>query len=53
MNFYVNLKIKQEDFVRIIIEATTMEPLQENIDSIDVVLSDEIIAEINTVQAIF
>jgi len=35
-----------------IIGATTMEQLKENIASIDVVLSDEIIAEINAVQAI-
>ena len=35
-----------------IIGATTMEQLKENIASIDVVLSEEIIAEINAVQAI-
>jgi aryl-alcohol dehydrogenase-like predicted oxidoreductase len=34
-----------------IIGATTMEQLKENIDSIDVVLSDEIMAEINAVHA--
>ncbi|TDD99574.1 NADP(H)-dependent aldo-keto reductase [Flavobacterium cellulosilyticum] len=34
-----------------IIGATTMEQLKENIASIDVVLTDEIIAEINAVQA--
>lgn len=35
-----------------IIGATTMEQLKENIATIDVVLSDEIIAEINAVQAV-
>lgn len=35
-----------------IIGATTMEQLKENIATIDVVLSDEILNEINAVQAI-
>ncbi|WP_281227206.1 NADP(H)-dependent aldo-keto reductase [Flavobacterium aquiphilum] len=35
-----------------IIGATTMEQLKENIDTIDVVLSDEILKEINAIQAI-
>ena len=36
-----------------IIGATTLEQLKENIASIDVVLSDEILKEIDAVQAIF
>ena len=45
--------VNQRDFVTSnIIGATTMEQLKENIASIDVVLSDEIIAEINAVQAV-
>ena len=45
--------VNQQVFVSsTIIGATTMEQLKENIASIDVVLSDEIIAEINAVQAI-
>lgn len=45
--------VNQQAFVTsTIIGATTIEQLKENIDSIDVVLSDEIIAEINAVQAI-
>jgi len=45
--------VNQQEFVSsTIIGATTIEQLKENIDSIDVVLSDEIIAEINAVQAI-
>ncbi len=45
--------VNQQAFVTsTIIGATTMEQLKENIASIDVVLSDEIIAEINAVQAI-
>jgi aryl-alcohol dehydrogenase-like predicted oxidoreductase len=45
--------VSQQAFVTSnIIGATTMEQLKENIASIDVVLSDEIIAEINAVQAI-
>jgi len=45
--------VNQQAFVTsTIIGATTMEQLKENIATIDVVLSDEIIAEINAVQAI-
>ena len=45
--------VTQQAFVTSnIIGATTMEQLKENIATIDVVLSDEIIAEINAVQAI-
>ncbi|MDD5152000.1 MAG: aldo/keto reductase, partial [Flavobacterium sp.] len=45
--------VTQQAFVTSnIIGATTMEQLKENIVTIDVVLSDEIIAEINAVQAI-
>ena len=45
--------VTQQAFVTSnIIGATTMEQLKENIATIDLVLSDEIIAEINTVQAI-
>jgi len=45
--------VTQQAFVTsTIIGATTLEQLKENIASIDVVLSDEIIAEINAVQAI-
>ncbi len=45
--------VTQQAFVSSnIIGATTMEQLQENIATIEVVLSDEIIAEINAVQAI-
>ncbi len=45
--------VNQQAFVTsTIIGATTMEQLKENITTIDVVLSDEIIAEINAVQAI-
>jgi len=45
--------VTQQAFVTsTIIGATTMEQLKENIATIDVVLSDEIIAEINAVQAI-
>ena len=45
--------VNQQAFVTsTIIGATTMDQLKENIASIDVVLSDEIIAEINAVQAI-
>ena len=46
--------VNQQEFVTSsIIGATTMEQLKENIATIDVVLSDEIIKEINAVQAIF
>jgi aryl-alcohol dehydrogenase-like predicted oxidoreductase len=45
--------VTQQAFVTSnIIGATTMEQLKENIASIDVVLTDEIIAEINAVQAV-
>jgi len=45
--------VTQQAFVTSnIIGATTMEQLKENIASIDVVLSDEVIAEINAVHAI-
>jgi aryl-alcohol dehydrogenase-like predicted oxidoreductase len=45
--------VNQQAFVTsTIIGATTMEQLKENIASIDVVLSDEILMEINAVQAI-
>ena len=45
--------VNQQAFVTsTIIGATTMEQLKENIASIDVVLSDEIITEINAVQAV-
>ena len=45
--------VTQQAFVTsTIIGATTMEQLKENIATIDVVLSDEIIAEINAIQAI-
>lgn len=45
--------VTQQAFVTsTIIGATTMEQLKENIATIDVVLSDEILMEINTVQAI-
>jgi aryl-alcohol dehydrogenase-like predicted oxidoreductase len=45
--------VTQQAFVSsTIIGATTMEQLKENIDTIDVVLSDEILMEINAVQAI-
>lgn len=45
--------VTQQAFVTSnIIGATTMEQLKENIATIDLVLSDEIIAEINAVQAI-
>jgi aryl-alcohol dehydrogenase-like predicted oxidoreductase len=45
--------VNQQAFVSSsIIGATTLEQLKENIASIDVVLSDEIIAEINAVHAI-
>ncbi len=45
--------VTQQAFVTsTIIGATTMEQLKENIDTIDVVLSDEILMEINAVQAI-
>jgi aryl-alcohol dehydrogenase-like predicted oxidoreductase len=45
--------VNQQAFVTsTIIGATTMEQLKENIDTIDVVLSDEIIAQINAVHAI-
>ena len=45
--------VTQQAFVTSnIIGATTMDQLKENIASIDVVLSDEIIAEINAVQAV-
>jgi aryl-alcohol dehydrogenase-like predicted oxidoreductase len=45
--------VTQQPFVTSnIIGATTMEQLKENIASIDVVLSDEIIAEINDIQAV-
>jgi aryl-alcohol dehydrogenase-like predicted oxidoreductase len=45
--------VNQQAFVTsTIIGATTMEQLKENIAAIDVVLSDEIIAEINAVQAV-
>jgi aryl-alcohol dehydrogenase-like predicted oxidoreductase len=45
--------VNQQAFVTsTIIGATTMEQLKENIASIDVVLSDEILTEINAVQAI-
>lgn len=45
--------VTQQAFVSSnIIGATTMEQLKENIDTIDVFLSDEIIKEINGVQAI-
>jgi aryl-alcohol dehydrogenase-like predicted oxidoreductase len=45
--------VNQQEFVSsTIIGATTIEQLKENIASIDVVLSDEIIAEINAVQAV-
>lgn len=45
--------VNQQAFVTSnIIGATTMDQLKENIASIDVVLSDEIIAEINAVQAV-
>jgi len=45
--------VNQQAFVSsTIIGATTMEQLKENIDTINIVLSDEIIAEINAVQAV-
>lgn len=44
--------LQQPFLTSAIIGATTMEQLKENIDTIDVVLSKEIIAEINAVQAI-
>jgi aryl-alcohol dehydrogenase-like predicted oxidoreductase len=45
--------VTQQAFVTsTIIGATTMEQLKENIATIDIVLSDEIISEINAVQAI-
>ncbi len=45
--------VNQQEFVSsTIIGATTIEQLKENIASIDVVLSNEIIAEINAVQAV-
>jgi aryl-alcohol dehydrogenase-like predicted oxidoreductase len=45
--------VTQQAFVTsTIIGATTLEQLKENIDTIDVVLSDEILMEINAVQAI-
>jgi aryl-alcohol dehydrogenase-like predicted oxidoreductase len=45
--------VTQQAFVTsTIIGATTMEQLKENIDTIDVVLSDEILMEINAVQDI-
>jgi aryl-alcohol dehydrogenase-like predicted oxidoreductase len=45
--------VTQQAFVTsTIIGATTMEQLKENIDTIDIVLSDEILMEINAVQAI-
>ena len=45
--------VNQQAFVTSnIIGATTLEQLKENIDSIDLVLSDEIIAEINAVHAV-
>ncbi len=45
--------VNQQEFVSsTIIGATTIEQLKENIASIDVVLSDEIIAQINAVQAV-
>jgi aryl-alcohol dehydrogenase-like predicted oxidoreductase len=45
--------VNQQAFVSsTIIGATTMEQLKENVASIDVVLSEEIIAEINAVQAV-
>ena len=45
--------VTQQAFVTsTIIGATTIEQLKENIATIDVVLSDEIIAEINAIQAI-
>jgi len=45
--------VNQQAFVTsAIIGATTMEQLKENIASIDVVLSDEILNEINAVQAV-
>jgi aryl-alcohol dehydrogenase-like predicted oxidoreductase len=45
--------VSQQAFVTsTIIGATTMEQLKENIATIDVVLSDEILKEINAVQAI-
>jgi aryl-alcohol dehydrogenase-like predicted oxidoreductase len=45
--------VSQQAFVSsTIIGATTMEQLKENIATIDVVLSDEIIAEINAVHAV-
>jgi aryl-alcohol dehydrogenase-like predicted oxidoreductase len=44
--------VTQQAFVTsTIIGATTMEQLKENIATIDIVLSDEIISEINDVQA--
>ncbi|HEU4791583.1 MAG TPA: aldo/keto reductase, partial [Flavobacterium sp.] len=45
--------VQQQPFMTSsIIGATTMEQLKENIDTIDVVLSDEILKEIDAVQAI-
>jgi len=45
--------VTQQAFVNsTIIGATTIEQLKENIDTIDVVLSDEILNEINAVQAV-
>lgn len=44
--------LQQPFLTSAIIGATTLEQLKENIDTIDVVLSKEIIAEINEVQAI-
>ncbi|WP_026714307.1 NADP(H)-dependent aldo-keto reductase [Flavobacterium daejeonense] len=45
--------VKQQPFVTSnIIGATTLEQLKENISSIDLVLSDEIISEINAVHAV-
>ena len=45
--------VNQQAFVTsTIIGATTMEQLKENMATVDVVLSDEIIAEINAVQAV-
>jgi aryl-alcohol dehydrogenase-like predicted oxidoreductase len=45
--------VTQQAFVTsTIIGCTTMEQLKENIATIDVVLSDEILAAINAVQAI-
>jgi aryl-alcohol dehydrogenase-like predicted oxidoreductase len=44
--------IEQQSFVTSTIGATTMEQLKENIDSIQVSLSDEILKAIDEVQAI-